>query len=275
MEWALLTTALLMGLAGGAHCLAMCSPACAAVARGCAGVRPPAALLAVLAGRALSYAAAGAVVAAGVGALGAWAVSAAWLRPLWSMLHLAAFALGAWLLWAGRQPAWMASIGSAGVAAPANGAGSERVSAPVPVRLAVRAAIPESVPASSPRSMPGSVHASRPGGTSTRRNVARATLAGSLLVLLPCGLLQSALLVAALASTPPSGALVMLAFALASSLSLWAGPALWLRVVGGERAARWRVGAVRLSGLMLAAASVWALAHHWGMAGQAAFCVVP
>ncbi len=242
MEWALLTTALLMGLAGGAHCLAMCSPACAAVARGCAGVRPQAALLALLGGRAVGYTAAGALVAASVGVLGAWAASAAWLRPLWAMLHLAAFALGAWLLWAGRQPAWMSGLGQA---ASGSRAGAV-VALPVqgPGRFGVRAG-----------------------------SAARASLAGSLLVLLPCGLLQSALLVAALASTPASGGLVMLVFALASGVGLWLGPALWFRFVGHERAAHWQSAAVRLSGLMLAGASAWALVHR--MAEPAAFCAVP
>lgn len=246
MEWALLTTALLMGLAGGVHCLAMCSPACGAAAQACAADRPQVALLALLSGRAVAYTAAGAVVAAGVGLLGNWAGAAAWLRPFWSMLHLAALALGLWLLWAGRQPAWMAALGQAA-------AGREgSVVVAMPVRTV---------------SMP--VPARRGGG---RSSIARATVAGSLLVLLPCGLLQSALLVAALASTPLSGAVVMLGFALTSGFSLWAGPALWLRLAGRDRATHWQVAAVRLSGVMLAGASAWALAQRFA---PAAFCAVP
>jgi uncharacterized protein len=245
MEWALLSTGLLMGLAGGAHCLAMCSPACAAVARGCAGVQPQSALLALLGGRAVGYAAAGALVAASVGVLGGWATSASWLRPLWSMLHLAAFALGVWLLWAGRQPAWMAGLGQA--------APQRDTSAAVPIQVM-------------PLHGPGRI------GANAGRSAARASLVGSLLVLLPCGLLQSALLVAALASTPVSGGLVMLIFALASGLSLWAGPALWFRLGGRDRAAHWQSGAVRLSGVMLAGASAWALMHRMA---EPALCVTP
>ena len=49
----------------------------------------------------------------------------------------------------------------------------------------------------------------------------------------PCGLLQSALLVAALANMPASGALVMAGFAGASAAGLLLGPALWWRLSGG------------------------------------------
>lgn len=249
MEWALLTTALLMGLAGGAHCLAMCSPACAAAARAVAGLRPGTALLALLGGRAAAYATAGALVAASVGALGSWATAAAWLRPLWGMLHLAAFTLGAWLLWAGRVPAWLARFGAGG--------SSRRLDAGGTVPMWV-------VP----------VRGQRRAGAFAARGAARATLAGTLFVLLPCGLLQSALLAAALASTPASGALVMLVFALASSFSLWAGPALWLRLADQQRATRWLAGAVRLGGLTLAAASAWALVRG-GVGVGAALCAAP
>ena len=92
----------------------------------------------------------------------------------------------------------------------------------------------------------------RHGGRCARRYCAetrlRAALFGSLWVALPCGLLQSALLVAALASTPVSGAAVMAAFALTSSLSLWAGPALWFRWAGRDSAARWQGSAIRVAG---------------------------
>jgi sulfite exporter TauE/SafE len=78
----------------------------------------------------------------------------------------------------------------------------------------------------------------------------------------PCGLLQSALLVAGLANTAVQGALVMAAFAAASALGLLLGPALWWRLSGGA-ANRWMSPhlAVRLAGLALALASAWALGH--------------
>ncbi len=81
-------------------------------------------------------------------------------------------------------------------------------------------------------------------------------------VALPCGLLQSALVVAALSSYPAGGAAAMAAFALTSSLGLAVVPALTLRW-GGVRVAALQSGAwvVRLAGAALAGASAWALGH--------------
>jgi hypothetical protein len=86
----------------------------------------------------------------------------------------------------------------------------------------------------------------------------RASAAGGLLLALPCGLLQSALLIAALASTPAQGALAMASFAAASSVGLW------LPGVVGERWSSNRsvgVLTLRLAGATLAVASAWALSH--------------
>jgi sulfite exporter TauE/SafE len=78
----------------------------------------------------------------------------------------------------------------------------------------------------------------------------------------PCGLLQSALLVAGLANTAMQGAAVMAVFAASSALGLVLGPALWWRLSGGA-ANRWisPLLAVRLAGVALALASAWALGH--------------
>jgi uncharacterized protein len=80
-------------------------------------------------------------------------------------------------------------------------------------------------------------------------------LLGVLWSLLPCGLLYSALLVAALTSSALEGAAVMALFALGSSVSLMAGPWLWLRL-RKPGSGQW---AIRLAGLALLATSVWAL----------------
>jgi uncharacterized protein len=80
-------------------------------------------------------------------------------------------------------------------------------------------------------------------------------LMGTLWALLPCGLLYSALLVAAMTSSAAEGAAVMALFALGSSVSLMAGPWLWLRL-RGQGSGQW---AIRLAGLALLASSVWAL----------------
>lgn len=86
----------------------------------------------------------------------------------------------------------------------------------------------------------------------------RAGAAGAMLLALPCGLLQSALLIAALANTPLQGALAMGSFAAASSLGLWLPGTLAARAPGGASV---NVLMLRLAGATLAAASAWALTH--------------
>ena len=101
--FSLVAAAALMGLAGLPHCAAMCAAPCAAVAgRGPGG--QPVFQLTRLAG----YAAAGAVVAAGVGALRDGLAFSPALRPLCTLLHLAALAFGLWMLARGRWPEWLA-----------------------------------------------------------------------------------------------------------------------------------------------------------------------
>ena len=88
--------------------------------------------------------------------------------------------------------------------------------------------------------------------------------------LLPCGLLYSALMVAALAGSVAGGAAVMALFALGSGLSLWAGPWLLLRL-GANGRGPW---SLRVAGLALVLTSAWGLwmglVHE-----QAPWCVVP
>lgn len=216
-----------MGLAGGPHCLAMCGAACGGIARACGGGRDAQArhtrwaLFSLLSARLLSYALGGAVAAASVGALARVSAATTWLHPLWVMVHLAAALLGLSLAWSGRQPAWLEQAG----------------------RWA------EHRFASASRSDANVVHVFRPG---------RAAAFGMAWVAWPCGLLQSALVVAGLAPSSLDGAVVMALFALGSGVSLWLGPALWLRLSGHAQAQSW---AIRAAGVMLAAASGWALWH--------------
>ena len=244
----LLATAFLMGLAGSPHCLAMCGAACAGIARGCGPARagagaapsPATGLLALMGGRLLGYALAGAAVAASVGLLAGWAERAEWLRPLWAMGQAAALGLGLWLLWRGRQPAWLESFGA-------------------------RRALP-----------------SAPEGWAPLRGPVRTGTLGLAFTLLPCGLLQSALVVAALAGSALDGALVMAAFATGSGLVLAAGPWAWSRLLSGRTgpasgrgATAWLEGrwSIRLAGATLAAASVWAIWH--GFPSAADLCIAP
>ena len=220
MDGALLATALLMGLAGGPHCAAMCGAACSAVAGG--GGPLSQRMLALHAGRVAGYAAGGALAAASVSTLGAFAAAAPMLRPLWGMVHVAAIVLGSWLLATGRAPGWL--------------------SAPAP-RLAC---LGDSRPVRIFRSLPAP---------------ARTGLLGACWIAMPCGLLQSALLVAALASGPLPGAAVMASFALASTLGLWLAQGFWAGLRNADAGRRFATLSVRAAGALLAGSSVFALWH--------------
>lgn len=229
MNFTLIFSALLMGLAGSVHCVAMCGTASTAAVRACGRSRPLLAAWAFHLGRVLGYAAAGAVVASSVSLLarlGQWSPA---LRPLWVLAHMAALGLGLWLLWKGRQPEWLESLG--------------RTDRHVGVQDA--------------------------NGWQRMRGPVGAAAIGSVWFAWPCGLLQSALMVAALANGPWAGASVMAAFAVASSFALAGGSALWMRWRGGG--GRATVLIIRLSGAALAGASAWALGHDVWMR-VAAYC---
>jgi sulfite exporter TauE/SafE len=222
MDAALIGSALLLGLAGMPHCAAMCSAPCAAVT----GPRGPG-VWAFQGARVAGYAAAGFVASASVGSLAALAQWTPALRPLWVLFHVAMLTLGLWLLVQGRQPAWMGQIGRVAVA----GQGS--------VQLAAAGGVPVRV----------------------WRRPARAALAGSLWVAWPCGLLQSALLVASMTQTAWAGAAAMGAFALASAGGLLAAPALWRLLRGRADASTFERRLARAAGALLAVAALFALGH--------------
>ncbi|MDR3451985.1 MAG: sulfite exporter TauE/SafE family protein [Rhodoferax sp.] len=212
MQSSLAVTALLMGLVGGPHCLAMCGAACAGLGGlgQAAGARQAFAIGTFQLGRLLGYSALGAVAAASLQGVGWLSTQSAALRPVWTLFHVAAVVMGLALLWQARQPAWLE--------APARKVWSK-------VR-AINSAWGRGGP----------------------------LVVGALWTFLPCGLLYSALLVAALTSHPLEGAAVMALFALGSSVSLMAGPWLLLRLHGGS--GQW---GIRLAGVALAATSGWAL----------------
>ncbi|HNU12615.1 MAG TPA: sulfite exporter TauE/SafE family protein [Rubrivivax sp.] len=100
----------------------------------------------------------------------------------------------------------------------------------------------------------------RAGAQGARRGGSgRAIVAGALWVAWPCGLLQSAVLVAALADTPWAGAGVMAVFALATGFGLTAVPWLWRRLGSQPTALMGGTAGVRLAGVMLAIAAIFAL----------------
>ncbi|MCZ8293083.1 MAG: sulfite exporter TauE/SafE family protein [Hylemonella sp.] len=210
MQTSLAVTALLMGLAGGPHCIAMCGAACAGLGQA-AGERRNEAMWVFQLGRVLGYATLGALAAASIQGLGWLTIQSAALRPVWTLFHVAAFMLGLVLLVRAQQPVWLESAARrlwSGARALAAGRGR---GAPLVV--------------------------------------------GTLWALLPCGLLYSALLVAAMTGNAIEGAAVMALFAAGTAVSMMAGPWLWLRLRGSGRG-DW---GVRVAGLALAASSAWAL----------------
>lgn len=225
MQSSLAVTALLMGLAGGPHCVAMCGAACAGLGQA-AGGRRVQALTAFQLGRLVGYSLLGALAAVSVQGLGWLTTQSAAIRPLWTLLHLTAMALGVLLVLQARQPVWLDQ---------------------------------------SARRLWNFVRRFH-----ERRGVMAPLVVGTLWAFMPCGLLYSALMVAALTGNATDGAAIMALFALGSSASLWAGPWLWLRLQTlGDGA--W---GMRLAGLALLAVSSWGL---WmGLVhDQAPWCVTP
>lgn len=223
MQIALAGTALLMGLAGGPHCVAMCGSACAGVIRivraptgGVATLAPPrqeaSAVAAFHFGRISGYAAAGAIAAAAVQSLALASGHVAALRPLWVLLHVAVLAWGVMLAALGRQPLWANHVGRF-LTERLRGLGGSRWSL-----LAT----------------------------------------GAAWVSMPCGLLYSALMLAALGSSAADGALLMALFGAGSGLWLILAPWLWSQLRGRLDAARKEWG-TRLAGLLLAAVALQAL----------------
>lgn len=229
----LASTALLMGLAGGPHCLAMCAAPCSVVtgqaesempSPGPAGAAQEHAvqwlprggharrLLAYHVGRFLGYSTMGGLAAMAMQSL-AWLTQQTMaLRPVWTFLHVAVLAWGLMMVLQARQPAWVENAGRAVWGR---------------VRPLVRA----------------------PGGVFTT---------GVLWALMPCGLLYSALLVAALSGGVWQGAMTMAMFAVGSGVWLLAGPWLWSHLrqrMDGLRAS-W---GTRLAGLLLCGVAGWAL----------------
>ena len=226
MDSALIASAALLGLVGSPHCAAMCGAPCAALTQGRGTGRPHVALAAFMGGRMAGYALGGAAVAASVVWLGSLGSFGSALRPLWSGLHAAAFGLGLWLLITGKLPLWTVRLGR-----------KQPSAAPPKLRDGWQRILPMKAPV-------------------------RAAAAGTLWLALPCGLLQSALLVAALANTPMQGAMAMMAFAATSSLGLGLYPALWSRwIARAGGAVQANAVAARLAGAVLAASSGWALSH--------------
>ncbi len=210
MQTSLALTALLMGLAGGPHCVAMCGAACAGIGQA-AGPRKASAMWTFQLGRVMGYSAMGGAAAASMQGLGWLTTQSAALRPVWTLFHVAAMALGLLLLLNAQQPLWLEAMGK---------------------KIWFQAR---------------SFAANRgPGGP---------LVIGTLWAFLPCGLLYSALLVATLSGTALHGAALMALFALGTSVSMMAGPWVWIKLFKQSNG-QW---GVRIAGLALAGSSFWVL----------------
>lgn len=217
----LIGAALMLGLAGSAHCVAMCGAPAAGVIR-LVRAQAGGATAALHTshelrghglfhlGRLSAYALAGASVAALAQSLHLAGTHVGALKPLSVLLQAAVLAWGVALLATGRQPAWTHGMGQ---------------------RLLARL-----------RHAPG-------------RN---ALLAGAAWVFMPCGLLYSALALASLGNGPLQGAAVMLAFGAVSGGALAAAQWLW-RSLRFRAAPRHERLPARLGGALLVALALHAL----------------
>jgi uncharacterized protein len=218
----LVIAAAVLGLTGAAHCLAMCAAPCTALCKQTTAQRRGdwRRWASLLAARAFSYAAAGALAAGLLGAAAQWSATSRVLTPLWTLLQLATVLVALWWLATGRP---LALLQPATLAAPVT-----PITGWTPLRV-------------------------------VRRAAQRPALIGLLWAAWPCALLHSALLLAALAPTALGGAAVMAAFALASTPGLLGLVGLaGLRKAFAARGvlvqgAQWQAGALRLSGALLLA----------------------
>ena len=110
MQSSLALTALLMGLVGGPHCVAMCGAACAGMAQA-SGKHQNRAIAGFQIGRIIGYSGLGALAAASMQGLGWLTVQSAALRPVWTLFHISALLLGVVLLARAQQPVWLESLG--------------------------------------------------------------------------------------------------------------------------------------------------------------------
>jgi uncharacterized protein len=216
----MLTSLLLTAFLMGLAGIPHCTAMCGAA---CAAAFPRGVSVWTLLGRAIGYACLGVVAATAAGLVSRWGQQVAMIKPLWMMAQLAMVLLGGFMLLRGVIPEQIDQAGKGLYLRLREGWLARSASWPQPLR------------------------ASWP------------LLAGLVWALLPCGLLYSALMVAALASHPWEGGLVMLAFALPSGLGVWAAPAMmrWLRAAVAPVPAIW----MRAEGAAAAGASMPASAR--------------
>jgi sulfite exporter TauE/SafE len=251
----LCVSAFFLGLFGGVHCIAMCSGLSQAAISPRINQSPIwREEFSFLAGRVASYAGLGLAVAAAGGALSWSSQSFALFRACWILLNALLLVFGVLLLIMGRQPPMVTEL-------------AQRIwNLALPYVHGLGGSADGSVLQQSGATRENPVQWLRqrkPEPAVLQTNLARPFLVGAVWGLLPCGLLWSALALAALAPDALAGALVMAAFAVSSSGYLSLAGRLRHRL---QRSAIGRFGeglGARIGGAMLAIAAgagLWSLA---------------
>ncbi len=109
MQTTLIFSALLMGLAGGPHCVAMCGAACASLTQ--SQPKKPFAIQFYHLGRLCGYALLGAIATFAITSIAWLADYTAALHPLWTFFHVLVFFWGLLLVIYARQPVWVDRTG--------------------------------------------------------------------------------------------------------------------------------------------------------------------
>ncbi len=262
MSLALLFSALMLGLASGGHCIAMCGAGSAwclgsGDSRSARGLR----LLSFHTGRVSGYALIGALLG---GAAGMFQLLSTWinaLRPLWTMANAALFVVGLCLLLTARQPAFVIAAGQ--------GMGRWMRRLQASLRGEARVAPLRFVPAGAA----GALNASEAPALSARGGLAL----GLGWALIPCGPLYSAWTLSLFAGSPLNGAAIALAFAIPSGVQLAFGQWWFARYAqrpGHQQGGRWDRLGTRAAGAALCVSAGYAIAMlAFGHPEQGMFCL--
>jgi len=255
----LITFALMMGLTGGPHCLVMCGPACSLLTQPNSNNSTIRPNVLFFTGRALGYGAIGALAAMSIKTLGWLTTQSTLFRPLWNLTHVLAMVLGLFLLIFANQPLWLGEM-------------AKSIWKKIQLYIALHPLFKK----------PWAIF-----------------VIGAFWSFLPCGLLYSVLMLAALSADAVYGALVMFSFSIGGALFMGIGAQLFERLCSGRQRTlqpKARIGpqpirlkrhqqplatpvksvslelGVRLAGLALSVNSGWIL-HHDLILNQAPWCV--
>ena len=255
----LITFALMMGLSGGPHCLMMCGPACSLITKIQPNGYPLKTNVLFFTGRALGYGSIGALAAMSMETLGWLSTQSTLFRPIWNFTHVLAMVLGLFLMIFANQPLWLGEM-------------AKSIWKKIELYIAVH-----------PRfRTPGAI-----------------LVIGAFWSFLPCSLLYSVLMLAALSANALDGALIMLSFSIGGALFMGFGAHFFHKLRSArhqipppqvrvglqafrlkihqpplatlERSAASNLG-VRLAGLALFANSGWIMYHDL-ILNQAPWCV--